>query len=145
MLSVLRFLGKIDLVQFTVQHKTLFLSCDAEPTSVFVVLVFASKCQRSARVMVCTFCLIKIVLFHDFFRSILNPFIIPWWRHAPLRVRQNLHLIVTGEPLPPNDLENLPPPRRFRLPRLPRLRMPNFFRFGNRPRRQRPRPFFNRP
>ena len=78
-------------------------------------------------------------------RSILNPLIVPWWRHAPLRVRQNLHLLVTGEPLPPNDLENLPPTRplfRFRRPRLPRPRLPSPFR----PRRpQRPPTNVQRP
>ena len=58
-------------------------------------------------------------------RSILNPLIVPWWRHAPLRVRQVIHLVGTGSPLPPNDLENLPPTfgnpvfRRFRRPRRP--------------------------
>ena len=79
-------------------------------------------------------------------RSILNPLIVPWWRHAPLRVRQVIHLLGTGQPLPPNDLENLPPTRRprfrFRRPRLPRPRLPSPFR----PRRpQRPPPNVQRP
>ena len=80
-------------------------------------------------------------------RSILNPLIVPWWRHAPLRVRQTIHLLGTGSPLPPNDLENLPPTfgnpifRRFRRPRLPRPRPSPF-----RPRRpQEPRPNVQRP
>ena len=70
-------------------------------------------------------------------RSVLNPIIVPWWRHAPLRVRQVLHQMVTGEPLPPNDLENLPPtcPRcpRLRPLRLPRPRLPRPFRPRGRP------------
>ena len=75
-------------------------------------------------------------------RSILNPLIVPWWRHAPRRVREMIHLAVTGEPLPPNDLENLPPtfPRlRFRRPSLPRPSLPRIPSF--RPRR----PIINRP
>lgn len=74
-------------------------------------------------------------------RSFWNPLIVPWWPYAPLRVRQGLHQAVLGEPLPPNDLENLPPvcPR---CPRLPRLRP---FRFS-RPRPfRRPSPFRTRP
>ena len=77
-------------------------------------------------------------------RSFWNPLIVPWWPYAPLRVRQSLHQAVVGEPLPPNDLENLPPvcPR---CPRLPRLRSP--FRGFSRPRpfRSRPSPFRTRP
>lgn len=61
-------------------------------------------------------------------RSVFNPFIVPWWRHAPRPVRSFLHRAVTGQPLPPNDLQNLPPVRplfRFRRPafRAPRLRL----------------------
>ena len=51
-----------------------------------------------------------------YFRSLFNPLIVPWWRHAPRRVREMLHQAVVGEPLPPNDLENLPPT----CPRCPR-------------------------
>lgn len=61
-------------------------------------------------------------------RAIFNPLIVPWWRHAPLRMRQFIHLAVTGTRLPPNDLANLPPTRPRRPLRLPRLRMPFFFR-----------------
>ena len=65
----------------------------------------------------------------------------PWWRHAPRRVRAMLHQAVVGEPLPPNDLANLPPTcprcprlprlRRPSLPRIPRLRRPTLPRLPN--------------
>ena len=92
-------------------------------------------------------------------RSILNPLIVPWWPYAPRGFRAVVHRAVTGEPLPPNDLENLPPvcprcpkvrPLRLRRPRPFRPRRPAVPRIEqrrplNRPHRNVRPPFRSRP
>ena len=65
-------------------------------------------------------------------RAIFNPVIVPWWRFAPRRVREVLHLTFAGGPLPPDPqgLGPLPPcgtfagrtgPCKKRRPRRPRF------------------------
>jgi hypothetical protein len=37
-------------------------------------------------------------------RHVFNPVIVPWWRFAPRKVREFLHLKVVGKPLPPDPM-----------------------------------------
>lgn len=66
-------------------------------------------------------------------RAVLNPVIVPWWRVSPRPVRSFLHQLVIGEPLPPNDLQQLEQMLREQRAkrqqqRRPRLRLPSLRR-----------------
>ena len=86
-------------------------------------------------------------------RSVLNPLIIPWWIYTPCRVRKRIHVLVTGQPLPPDGCQKFLPRNRRPLPRREseptkrpkRQRQPtSFFRFPTFQQLMRPAAVFKR-
>jgi hypothetical protein len=49
-------------------------------------------------------------------RSIFNYFVLPWWYHAPYKVRNFVHTLFTGEPLP--KFLTAVPPKHYKVKRI---------------------------